>query len=354
MSARRWWALGLALMMAVAGCTRTPHTEEAPPPVADEQPGPTTGGQIGGQLNPQVNPPPLVVEVASDLAADGAPAGSLTAAGARARALSLMQSSGRAGLHRLTALRWDEVSATWEAEFATPDGRSVVAPLSHPAPVPTGDPVLDRKQARSWYSVTEAVTLVLDGSTGEVRGWGFRGGSVQPDHPDLEHYRGRIVSGGAETRLALIRPDGTPEGRELTVILPNSLFDGDLAFWHIWYGTGRELEVWGLTGAGSKVVAHRIAMPDPPPENLLTYAVVQGLPVCPECRMESAADRLVRFVTAERTPEDLEAWYRSHLPEYGWEPAGAEGRYASAAGLSWDLEVRAYSGGVAATFTRAD
>lgn len=92
----------------------------------------------------------------------------LTAAEAREKALSAMQSGGRAGLLRLTALRWDEANQTWEAEFATPDGRLTAAPRSYPAPGSAGDLVLDRKQARSMYAVTEAVTLILDGSSGRT------------------------------------------------------------------------------------------------------------------------------------------------------------------------------------------
>lgn len=364
MSSNRLVGLALLLTMAVAGCTGA--SQSAGLNTGVPQPTPQLGGGLqktgaspqmvepSVQLNPQVSPPPLIVEVAPDLVPDEPPPGRLTADEAQEKALGAMRAGRRSGVLRLTALRWDGLNHTWEAEFATPDGRSAAAPRSHPAPVPTGDPVLDRKQAHSWYTVTEAVLLVLDGSSGEVRGGGHRGGSVQPDRPDLEHYRGRIISGGEETRLQLIHPDGSPVGRELTTVLPASLFGENLAFWQVWYGTGRELEVWGLTGGDGVVVAHRIAMPNPPAENLLANALVRGLPLCPDCRLESAAESEVRFITPDASRERLQAWYRSHLPEYGWEPTGVPDRFASAAGPTWDLRVKAYSGGTAVTFIPSD
>lgn len=351
MSSNRRFGLGLVLMMAAAGCTGASQATARDTVVQKTPPRVDLGLH---QINPKVSPPPLVVEVVPDLVVDEPPSGNLSAADAQEKAISIMRAGSQSGVLRLTALRWDEPNHIWEAEFATPDGRSAAAPRSHPAPVPTGDPVLDRKQIRSWYTVTEAVFLALDGSSGEVRGGGHRGGSVQPDRPDLEQYLGRIVSGGEETRLQLIHPDGSPEGRELTVVLPASLFSDGLALWQVWYGTGRPLEVWGLTGGAGVVVAHKVTMPDPPKESLLANPLVQGLPLCPECHMESAAESVVRFVTTDPSWETLQAWYRSHLPEYGWKPTGASDQYASAAGPAWDLSVKAYAGGTAVTFTPAD
>lgn len=352
MSSNRLVGLALLLLMTLTGCfgasqptaLGTGLQSDGTPPVANP-------GQI---LNPQVIPPPKIIVVAPDLVADESPPGSLTAAEAKEKALSLMQSGSRTGLLRLTALRWDDPNQTWEAEFATPDGRLATAPRSHPAPIPTGDQVLDRKQMHSWYTVTEAVFLTLDGTSGEVRGGGYRGGSVQPDRPDLEHYVGRIISGGEETRLQLTNPDGSPAGRELTVVLPDTLFSGGLALWQVWYGTGRELEVWGLTGGEGVVVAHKIAMASPPPENLLANALVRAFPLCPECHLESSPEAQVRFVTTDSSPERLQAWYRNLLPEYGWKPTRVPDQFASAAGPTWDLRVTAYSGGTAVTLTRVD
>ncbi|HYF92542.1 MAG TPA: hypothetical protein VD969_09845 [Symbiobacteriaceae bacterium] len=65
------------------------------------------------------------------------------------------------------------------------------------------------------------------------------------------------------------------------VSVATHLLDGDLVLWQLLYGQGRRVEVWGLTSSPGVVVAHRIAMPDPPAESLLASPLERGLPLYP-------------------------------------------------------------------------
>jgi hypothetical protein len=114
--------------------------------------------------------------------------------------------------------------------------------------------------------VAAHLDVSIDGMTGEVRGSGFASEQLQPDRPDLEHYRGLIVVGGEVLRLRLTGADGALVGRDIEVWVPEDLLNSDLAFWQLWYGQGRSIEVWGLTTSPGVVLAHRITMVEPPPE----------------------------------------------------------------------------------------
>lgn len=239
--------LGLLLAVAVtAGCARAPMTPAKAPPPAP----------AASDINPQVTPPPGMIKVADNLAEVAAPAGFITQAEAKAAALAAMGRSGRYGTLTLVAVTFDADNLMWEADFAT-DGRVAAAPRSHPAPASS-----DPEAQHSYMTVTTDLLVAVDGKTGEIRGGGFRGGAPDPSRPDLEHYRGRILTGGEQVTLQLLRSDGGAEGRVLTVAIPEGALPEGLAFWQMAGGTGRIMEVWGLTSAPGAVTAYRVSMPD--------------------------------------------------------------------------------------------
>lgn len=267
-------SLVAALIVAslAAGCT-----DAVAPNIGSDSP---EAAVLADNLNPEVTPPPADIKISPDLPAVAAPAGIITQAAARDKAVGAMQNRQWGGLLRLTDLRFDAANNMWEAEFQT-DGRIPGRPRSHPYVRLSDDPAEQRKLERSWVSVATHLHVAIDGVTGEVRGGGFRGGKVQPDRPDLEHYRGRIVTGGEVLRLRLTRADGSPTGRDIDVWVPQDLLGVGLSLWQLQYGQGRLVEVWGLTGSPGVVLAHRISMADPPPESLLAVPVVAGLPLYP-------------------------------------------------------------------------
>ena len=268
-----------AILLAAAccliiGCSKAPPPQQAPAPAAPTVPPAESASPAGTApgaretVNPTIAPPPRNVAVAANLPKLEAPAGFLPREEAMAKALATVSRPGQYGPLILTALRFDEANAMWEAEFTT-DGRQPAAPRGHPLEHFSDDPVEQRRRAHSWVQVAEAITVALEGRTGEVVGGGFRGTAPMVDRPGLEHYRGRIITGGEVLQLQLTRADGSAYGRTLEVWVPQAALSGDLAFWQVWYGSGRMLDVWGLTARPGVVLAYKVAMPDPPPESVL-------------------------------------------------------------------------------------
>lgn len=304
-------------------------------------------------LNPRVTPPVASVTVSPELPRVEAPPGMISQQEAIEKAVAIERKMGAVLV--LADMRFDQQNNGWELRFRT-DERIAAAPRSHPPETMSPDPIERRKQRRSWFSLATELHLFLDGRTGEVRGSGFRGGRIDPDHPDLEHYRGRIVIGGDTVVLRLINQDGSPEGRDLAVDIPQDALGG-LAVWHLEYGVGRILDVWGLTGPGGRVVAYRVAMPDPPDETLLRYGLVAGVPMYPEAVERPGADGRRALLAPRATAAEVLAWYRAQMPVYGWRrlavaqgPANAV-QFQNTAGMVVEVSASEEGGGTLITLT---
>lgn len=340
MSNRSLAALLIAAILA-GGCAG------AAPEIRTESPRAAVAAE---DLNPEITPPPVQVEVAANLPAVDAPDGFITQASARDTAIAAMQKRQWGGRLVLTALTFDTANKMWEAEFRT-DGRIPGRPRSHPYEHLSDDPVQRRRLEHSWVTVTTHLTMALDGVTGEIRGGGYRGGKAQPDRPDLEHYRGVIVTGGEVLTLRLIRADGTATGRDLEVWVPNDLLGAGLSLWQLRYGHGRTVDIWGLTASPGVVLAHRIAMADPPPESLLAAPLAGALPLYPEAYIHHSDENTTVFLAPGADLAQARAWYAGRLPAYGWNPAAAADTYESAAWEKVRLELATEESGVKVTFT---
>lgn len=342
-------------MSVLAGCTvasKTAPGTAAPSGGAAQPAGAARSGDVplpadlavlptDPALNPRVTPPAPSVTVASDLPFVEAPPGMVSQQESVQKAV--------AAAHYpmpvvLTRLDFDTANGMWMAHFST-GGRVAMAPASHPAPARVSDdPAEQRKDEYSWYSIASEVTLALDGRTGEVRGGGFSGGAPGLSRTDLEHYRGRILTGGEEVVLRLINQDGSPEGRDLMVDVPNGALTNGLALWQLTYGMGRVLDVWGLTGPEGRVAAYRLSLPHPPDEALLANRLVASVPVYRGAydQPDQASRRLLLAQGA--TVSQVAAWYKASMPAYGWGPASPAGaapesaRFRSSMGILLQLD----------------
>lgn len=328
--------------------TRTGATPGAVPPAAAEP-----------DLNPHVRLPDGPVKIAPNLPQHETPPGWLSQDEIIRRALETVAGDGKEhGYLTLSSVSIE--NGMWVVDFDT-DGRRACAPRSHPAPMySTDDPAERRRQEKSWASICQTVSTAFEGVTGEVRGGGFRGGLLNPSRPDLEHYRGYILTGGADLKLRLVNPGGAREGRDMDVTVPQQALDASgLSLWQLQYGTGRILDVWGLSGSPGSVAAYRLAMDDPPPESLLQAGLIEGLPQYPGAyispgRQPGHLDLKVK----DADPEAVDRWYAEHLPAYGWtlsnvaEGPGWLGRYRSAAWESLLVGVGPQDGGVLISFIR--
>jgi hypothetical protein len=331
----------LVLAALVSGCSTLPSTKTELPKAAI----------AAVNLNPEVTPPKAQIQVAANLPVVEAPAGFITGAEARDKAVAAMQRREWGGLLLLTDLHFDAANKVWEASFQT-DGRIPGRPGSHPAEHRSDDPIEQRKLGHSWISVAGALDVTIDGVTGELRGGGFHGGKLQPDRPDLEHYRGRIITGGEVLKLRLTQADDTPTGRELEVWVPQALLGDKLALWQLQYGQGRTVEVWGLTNGPGVVLAHRITMTDPPPESLLAAPLVDDLPLYPGAYLRPSDGRKTVIQAQGADPTQVRDWYVKQLPLYGWKPGTTPDIFETAAWAKVRLDVTPTNDGVQVTFTQ--
>ncbi len=307
----------------------------------------------GDTANPEAAPPPVQVKVSEQLPVVEAPAGIITQTEAQNKAVAAMENRKWGGLLLLTELKFDALNKGWEAAFQT-DGRIPDRPRSHPYERLSDDPVQQRKLEHSWVSVAAELHVFIDGVSGEVRGGGFSGGKVQPARPDLEHYRGRIIDGGEVTRLQLTRVDGAPVGREIDVWVPQDLLGADLALWHLQYGHGRLVEVWGLTAAPGVVVAHRISMADLPPESLLAAPLADGLPIYPGAYIRPGDEKSTVLQTKGADAAAVRAWYLAQLPAYGWALTSTTDTYESVTGEKVRMTLAPQENGAVVTFTHLE
>lgn len=335
----------LVSLLLAAGCSSAPAT----PKPATSTP-PATSASATDPVNPTVTPPKGEIKVAPDLVVTNAPSdgGYLSAQDAQAKAIALMAKSHEYGVLTLSSLQFDLANKTWEAKFTT-DGRLAAAPRSHPAEFTSNDPVEQRRQAHSWTSIASTINIALDGTTGEPRGGGFSSAKAEPTRSDLEHYRGVILEGGEVVKLRLTKPDGSREGRDIEVSLPQDvLAAANLPLWQVQYGAGRQLEVWGLSGRPNVVVAYKVALKSPPPpESLLAAGLMYGVPLYPGAYIKDGA-----MVIKNGDLKGIQEWYATQLPLYGFQPAGPEGDFENAA---WDhirLSFATQDGAVAMTVTR--
>lgn len=277
-------------------------------------------GQAGneGSLNPQVAAPEPRVIVPPDLPAVTPPDGLLSQQEALHHGVAAAEKRVEGTGGQLTLVDMKVAGDRWVLAFRG-DGRAI-AFGGGPRPQ---SPLTDFSRVR----LLGAFTLELDGRTGEVYSTRETGMRADPTRADLEHYRGRIVGGGAGLTLRLVNADGTREGQDLTVWAPQEAISaGGLAYWQLVYGTGRTLDVWGLTSAEGQVVAHRLAMPDPPlDESLTELELVHGVPVYPQARAteekrQSGADFFVEGAGWQAVRD----WYLEQMPRYGWVPMPGE------------------------------
>ncbi|HEY3366750.1 MAG TPA: hypothetical protein VGK74_16995 [Symbiobacteriaceae bacterium] len=315
---RRKIAPILVLIALVAwGCTNAGSRGKAVPNPDMASAVAAPGGD--SKLNPHVTVGPGTVKITPDLPTVTPPAGWLSQAEIQQKAMNAVSANGGpGGMLTLTAIRPDEPNGLWVVEFAT-DGRQVSGPHSHPALTNwPKDPVEQRKAGTSDVRILSAITYAFDARTGEGRGGGFRGGAPDLSRSDLEHYRGRIVSAGLNVQLRLTRPDGTRDGRDLDVWVPQEALGNRLSLWQLKYGAGRQLEVWGLTGRPATIAAYRLSMVDPPGEELLQNDLVGDVPAYPEAAYGPDPEGWMSFVAKNSTPDQVWDWYAKQMPKYGW------------------------------------
>lgn len=305
----------LLLLVLLTGC------QPAPTRIQPATGSTTSSPRTEPDLNPHVTPPPGRVQVAPDLPAATAPLGMLS----QQQVIAQVLDSYRNSPDRLTLskVKFNPFDNLWEVTLTVDDPNLAVRPRSTPGLFTTNDPVERRKQDHSWLCVASELHGFLDGRTGQGRGGGHACGAPDRSRTGLEHYRGVILYGGETTILRLINPDGTREGRDLAIDIPQSVLDADhLALWQVQYGVNRTLDVWGLTGPQKRVVAYRLAMSDPPPEALLHWSVAAGVPVYPGALDRGGdPDRSV-FLARATDAAQLIRWYEEQMPAYGWQRQG--------------------------------
>ncbi|MDF2629269.1 MAG: hypothetical protein K0R39_3100 [Symbiobacteriaceae bacterium] len=332
----RRWALGaevavsliLTIGLVAVGRMHGPQPtgdgvdQVTPPPMIDD-------------LNPLAPPPVPRVVLAPDLPAVTPPEGSLPLAQIIDAAVAEVSKDSQVRGGQLTLSHIALVGGRWELSFQG-DGRAYSF-SGGPAPIDS------RKGAYSHVVPLREITLQLTPTTGEIYGARVTGAPLAAGRTDLEHYRGYIVSGGQQTTLRLVRADGGREGRDLVIWVPGqALKESGLDLWHLNYGTGRLIDVWGLTTAPREVLAYRIEMKERPDEALLVNDLIHGIPV-PDGAQANRGIRGngERFTLEGHTVASLAAWYAEQMPEYGWEvgkpltPASGEAKVLRFVILGW-------------------
>lgn len=334
---RRWILIALVTAALLAGCAafgRAPAGGDVP--VAG-QASASEGLPVPepDSLNPHVAPPSPRVVIPPGVTPADMPQDFI------ARAAEFCGHSAQGGQLTLTSAQRD--GSLWAFTFQG-DGRAITF---SEGPGPARGP----KEEASHVQVVGQVILRLDGKTGELYARELSGGGIRPLPAGLEHYRGRIVQGGEQTILRLIRPDGGPDGRELVVWIPGRAVNGGApALWHLTYGNGRVVDLWGLTSAPDEVVAYRLLMPNPPGEELTQHRLFKGVPLHPGAVSAKGMwqDRGV-FVIKQIPWEQVRDWYVEEMPRYGWSPvrgdqvaSGGEYRWSfrSEAGVSREILLR--------------
>lgn len=334
---RRWMLMAMMTAALLAGCAaigRAPAGESVP---VDGQAlaGEGTPAPEPDNLNPCVGPPSQRVVIPPGVTSADVPQHFID------RAAELAGQSSQGGQLTLTAAHRE--GSLWAFTFQG-DGRAIT--FSEGPGRPRGP-----MDEASHVQVLDRLILRLNGQTGELYGREITGRGNLPLPAGLEQYRGRIVQGGQRTTLRLIRPDGSREGRDLVVWIPGrAVAEGNLALWHLTYGNGRMVDVWGLTTAPDEVVAYRLHMPDPPGEDLTQNRLFEGVPLHPEAVPAKGMwqDRGV-FVIKQTPWEQVRDWYINEMPRYGWSPergdqAGSGGEhhwsFRSEAGVSREILLR--------------
>jgi hypothetical protein len=264
-------------------------------------------------LNLVVNPPTPHVVVAPGLPVLTPPEGSLTQAQIIAAGIAAVNKATAMGGGQLTLSSIALVDGRWALTFRG-DGRAFTF---SGGPRPSDS----RKGVYSHVAPVDQLTYKIIGATGEIYGTGSTGGALATSRTDLEHYRGFIISGGEQTTLRLVRADGGREGRDLVVWMPGqALSESGLDLWHLNYGTGRLIDVWGLTTAPGEVLAYRLAMTDRPGEALLDHDLIHGIPLPDGVKPTTAIFQSVLGYRLEgATVASLKAWYEEQMPRYGWQ-----------------------------------
>lgn len=304
----------MLILLLLAGCG------VAPAPVVPAALSTVSSPPSEPGLNPHVTLPPGRIQVAPNLPTVTAPAGMVS----QQSVVDQVLAAHRADPARLTLSRvtFDTANTMWEVALTVDDANIAVEPRSHPNEATSSDPVERRKELRSWWCVASELHGFVDGRTGEGKGGGHACKAVERSRTDLEHYRGVILTGGETVVLRLLNPDGTPEGRDLTVNVPQDVLDAaHLGVWQVQYGINRTLEVWGLTGPSKQVVAYRVAMPEPPPQSLLQWNLFDGVPFYPGAfilpRVDSAQGPVLSAPGAG--PAAVLSWYSEQMPKFGWQ-----------------------------------
>ncbi len=303
---RRWGVVAevalFALLMTglvVAGLADGPGRPGGgePPPVVADPP-------AGDQLNPVVAPPTPSVVVAPDIQGLTPP---------QEEVLALASSAMGVQGGQLTLSRIALTDGLWRLEFQG-DGRAFTR-SGGPMPVDL------RKGVYSHIVPVDWITYEIDAASGEIRSTETRGAAIDTNRTDLEHYRGYVVEGGERTILRLVNADGSREGRDLTVWVPEGALDaGNLDLWHLTYGTGRLVDVWGLTNGSGEVLAYRIEMEERPSEAVLDHDLVHGIPLPDGAKVTRAIHQeAAGYLLEGYTVESLTAWYEEQMPRYGWE-----------------------------------
>ncbi|MFZ5815934.1 MAG: hypothetical protein ACOY93_11595 [Bacillota bacterium] len=305
-----WWhrwgmvveAAALVLVMTglvVAGLASSPARPgggERPPAVVDPP--------AEEQLNPHVAPPAPRVVVAPDLQGLTPP---------QEEVIAIASSSLGAQGGQLTLSQIALADGLWRLEFRG-DGRAFTR---------SGGPMpLDRRKgAYSHIVPVDRISYEIDAASGEIRSTETRGAAIDTQRTDLERYRGYVVEGGERTILRLVKADGSREGRDLTVWVPGqALTESGLDLWHLAYGTGRVVDVWGLTSGPGEVLAYRIKMEERPSEAVLDHDLIHGIPL-PEAAKATRAiyQDGAGYLLEGYTVDSLIAWYMEQMPRYGWD-----------------------------------
>jgi hypothetical protein len=306
-------------------------------------------------LNPHVKAPSREVLVSPGLPIVTPPAGFISQAQAQAKGLAALQARSQAD----PPLLLNSVSvegAQWVLHFT---------PLL-PSPArfhggPRRDPIPVTQQTSDVAFVGE-MTIGLDGRTGEYFSLGTTGGALGPAPAILEHYRGRIVDGGGSTTLRLVNPDGSREGRDLQVWVPQEAIDaGKAQFYQLLYGAGQQADVWSTTVGDGVVVAYKISLADPIAESLAATPLYRGIPVYPSANQTDSQVQASYKVGASR--ETVLDWYLTEMPRYGWHltmgvPRSAEGAnrltFQNAAWSEASVVITEKDGGVEITLGLTD